>query len=277
MVRLAALVLAVVIGWPAAALAQQNLSSQCLAVARSIEDVPVRYASFAQPAQSGDEAYTVSFSFQGHSTYLIETPDGTTIATDYAGWMTDPVVPLVVTMNQAHSSHWTTNTKPGTEYVLPGWTQDGSPAEHSLMVGDALIRNVTTDIVRFASIPDGNSIFIFEVAGLCIGHLGHLHHALTDDHYAKIGRLDVVMVPVDGGLTLAHTQVRDLLARMRSRVILPMHVRSAGALPSFLSYLGEAYPVQQVRERKLRLSMRNLPDQPTVMLLPGVSYYFSNP
>ena len=38
---------------------------------------------------------------------------------------------------------------------------------------------------------DGNSIFIFEVAGLCIGHLGHLHHELDEGHYAEIGRLDV--------------------------------------------------------------------------------------
>jgi L-ascorbate metabolism protein UlaG (beta-lactamase superfamily) len=277
MVRFVVLALAVAMGWPAAALAQQNLASQCLAVARSIEDVPVRYASFAQPAQANDDTYIVTFSFQGHSTYLIESPGGTTIATDYAGWLTDPVVPRVVTMNQAHSSHWTTGFKPGTEHVLRGWTEDGSPAEHSLMVGDALIRNVTTDIVRFTQIPDGNSIFIFEIAGLCIGHLGHLHHALTDDHYAKIGRLDVVMVPVDGGLTLAHTQVRDLLARMRSSVILPMHVRSARALPAFLSYLGNDYPVERRSERKLRLSLRNLPSQPTVMLLPGVGSYSWEP
>ncbi|MEY9138330.1 hypothetical protein ACVIWV_010144 [Bradyrhizobium diazoefficiens] len=30
------------------------------------------------------------------------------------------------------------------------------------------------------------------VAGLCIGHLGHLHHKLDDSHFAQIGRLDIV-------------------------------------------------------------------------------------
>jgi hypothetical protein len=45
---------------------------------------------------------------------------------------------------------------------------------------------VTTDIRRYFGddsnsemIKDVNSIFIFEVAGLCIGHLGHLHHTTT--------------------------------------------------------------------------------------------------
>jgi L-ascorbate metabolism protein UlaG (beta-lactamase superfamily) len=136
-----------------------------------------------------------------------------------------------------------------------------------------LVRNVTTDLLRFNTVPDGNSIFIFEVAGLCIGHLGHLHHKLNEDHYAKIGRLDVVMVPVDGGLTLTHLSVRELLDRLRSSVVLPMHVRFAGALPQFLGHLGEGFAVETVREKKLVLSLFNLPKRPTVKLLPGVTSY----
>ena len=72
-----------------------------------------------------------------------------------------------------------------------------------MTVGDVFIRNVPTDIRNFRyygfgrgdlDLPmqkDGNSIFIFEVAGLCIGHLGHLHHKLDESHIAAIGRLDV--------------------------------------------------------------------------------------
>ena len=37
---------------------------------------------------------------------------------------------------------------------------------------------------------------------MCIGHLGHLHHTLTDQQIAQIGQLDVVMVPVDGSYTM---------------------------------------------------------------------------
>ena len=52
-------------------------------------------------------------------------------------------------------------------------------------------------------VRDGNSIFIFEVAGLCIGHLGHLHHKLDDSHFAQIGRIDILMVPIDGSYTMS--------------------------------------------------------------------------
>lgn len=247
--------------------------STCLAIAQNISpppQVPVRYASLT--AQSvALEAAQVAISFQGHSTYLIETASGVTIATDFAGWLTDPVTPRVVTMNQAHSSHYTNFPDPAIEHVLKGWRDDGAPAEHHLVVEDVLIRNVTTDIMRFGNAPDGNSIFIFEVAGLCIGHLGHLHHKLDEERLARIGRLDVVMVPVDGGLTLTHTSVRELLDRLRSSVVLPMHVRFANALPRFLAHLGSDFPVVQHKERKLVLSLRDLPDQPTVILMPGVT------
>ncbi len=258
---------------PASALAQQGPPSQCIAIARDMGDLPVQYALFATPVQANDEAYTVTISFQGHSTYLIESPTGATIATDYAGWMTDPVVPLGVTMNQAHSSHWTDRIQPETKYVMRGWGEDGDIARHNLMVGDILVRNVTTDILRFGNVPDGNSIFIFEVAGLCIGHLGHLHHRLSEDQYAKIGRLDIVMVPVDGGVTMSYTSAKEIMERMRSSIVLPMHVRSYGALPEFLNYLGDGFARERLRENRLRVSLRNLPDRPTVVILPGVGAY----
>ncbi|MCG5475863.1 MAG: MBL fold metallo-hydrolase, partial [Sinorhizobium fredii] len=193
--------------WPEPAHAQDASApiSQCQAIAEAVPKAT--FASFAAPevapvaaAAEGD----VTITYLGHSTFLIETPGGISIATDYNGWFRPAAPPTVVTMNKAHSSHYTLTPDPAIRYVLHGWGEDGEPADHDLVVGDTYIRNVTTDIrAGFEGMgPDGNSIFIFEVAGLCIGHLGHLHHELDDSHYRQIGRLDVLMVPVDGGLTM---------------------------------------------------------------------------
>lgn len=253
--------------------AQLRNPSTCLAIARDLHgpELPVRYASLAIPAQASE--YDVTISYQGHSTYLIESPDGIKVATDFAGWLSDSVTPDAVTMNQAHSSHYTDFPDPKIKHVLRGWGENGDIAEHHLMVGDVLIRNVTTDLHRFSFVPDGNSIFIFEAGGLCIGHLGHLHHRLSVDQYTKIGRLDVVMIAVDGGITMTHLSAKEIVERLRSSVILPMHVRAVGALQRFISYLGDGYPVQRLRENRLVLNLRNLPKQPTVMLLPGVGSF----
>ena len=257
-----------------AALAADRPPSTCLAVAENIRSPELPNVHFASVTLGASlDKYEVAISYQGHSTYLIESAGGERVATDYAGWMADPRLPTIVTMNQAHSSHFTSFPDPKIPNVLRGWNPEGGPADHQVEIGDVLVRNVTTDILRFNLIPDGNSIFIFEVAGLCIGHLGHLHHKLSESQYAKIGRLDVVMVPVDGGLTLAHSSVNELLERMRSSVVLPMHVRFSGALPGFLSYLGDRFAVKTLRQNRLVLSLKTLPKQPTVILLPGVSSF----
>ena len=163
------------------ALAEDAPRSECLAMA----DAPPRATpvSLRKAAAGTDE---VAITYGGHSTYFIDTPGGVRIATDYSGAYQTGRLPDVVTMNRAHSTHYTLFPDPRIPHVLHGWGQNGQPANIHERIGDVLIRNVTTDIRRFYGdysgvdmIHDGNSIFIFEVAGLCIGHLGHLPVSYT--------------------------------------------------------------------------------------------------
>ena len=213
----------------------------------------------------------VRISFVDHSTYYIEGPDGTSIATDYNGYLGRHPAPTVATMNKAHSSHYTLYPDPAIVHVLPGWHPEGGGIDHDILVGETYVRNVTTDIRSGFSgaEPDGNSIFIFEIAGLCIGHLGHLHHALEDRHIAEIGRLDVVMVPIDGGLTLGHESLSETVKRLRASIILPMH-RRGRAINSFLDLFGEDFGREFRLEDSFTVSMRTLPRKPTIIVLDGV-------
>jgi hypothetical protein len=213
----------------------------------------------------------VRISYIGHSTYYIETPGDISIATDYDGSVGGNSAPTAATMNKAHSSHYTLYPDPEIEHVLPGWNPNGGPIAHNLVIGDTYIRNVTTDILSgfSGSEPDGNSIFIFEVAGLCIGHLGHLHHKLDDRHIAQIGRLDVVMVPIDGGLTLGHESIGETVKRLRASIILPMHRRGA-PISQFLELFGDDFGREFLPEDNFTISLRTLPKQPTIVVLNGV-------
>jgi L-ascorbate metabolism protein UlaG (beta-lactamase superfamily) len=256
--------------------AAQTTQSRCLAIAQSAPStVPVSYI----PVQEGMQPPTaeeVSIRFAGHSTFLITSPDGVTIATDYNGYAGQGVVPRVVTMNRAHTSHWTDIIDPGIEHVLRGWNPEGGKAEHHLQVDDVIIRNVTTDIRGFGfeggigvRVPDGNSIFIFEVARLCIGHLGHLHHRLADEDLAFIGQLDVVMVPVDGSYTMSQDAMVDTLQIVKARLVLPMHYFGRSTLERFLTHLGETFEVEINPSPETFVSVRSLPQSPTVRVLPG--------
>jgi L-ascorbate metabolism protein UlaG (beta-lactamase superfamily) len=243
-----------------------RMVSTCQAIASAPQETP-----FVKVVGEPLSLEQVRIAYAGHSTYIIETPEGVTIATDYNGYTGTSTPPRVVTMNKAHSSHFTLNPDPGIEIVLPGWNPNGGPADHDIVVGDTYIRNVTTDIRSGfgGREPDANSIFIFEVAGLCIGHLGHLHHELTDSHLAQIGRLDVVMVPIDGGLTIGHEQMSDIVKRLRASVILPMH-RRGSSIKAFLDLFGSDFAHEFRSDHTMTVTLRQLPKQPTIIILNGV-------
>lgn len=206
-----------------------------------------------------------------HASFAIVTPDGTVAVTDYTGYLgAQDIVPDVVTMNNAHSTHWTATPDPRIPHVLKGWGEGTAAAEHRLDLGAMLVRNVTTDTrgpFGEGARRDGNSIFIFEAAGLCIGHLGHLHQIPSDAQYAAIGRLDVVMVPVDGGFTMRHSDMAGVVRRLRSSVVIPMHWFSQASLQAFLTEMSAGFTVVETGGAQIALSLDDLPGEPTVLVL----------
>src|SRR5436190_5608128 len=249
--------------------AQGPQRSECLAMASAPRAVPVNYRLAAK-------AEDVAITYAGHSTYYIDTPEGVRIATDFSGAYGTGRLPDAATMNRAHSTHYTLYPDPKIPHILHGWGDSGKPAHVELRIGDVYIRNVTTDIRRYYGdfaagdmIKDGNSIFIFEVAGLCIGHLGHLHHKLDESHFAQIGRIDILMVPIDGAYTMSLDGVSEITKRLRSSVVLPMH-RFATPPDEFMQRIGQQFESDRRGERSLKISRDSLPTTPTVIILDGV-------
>lgn len=250
------------------------LLSPALAVASTcfafVEGVPgIRYATLGPVAAA---APTVEIRYVGHSTYRIETPGGIAIATDYFGLDGPGGVPDVVTMNRAHETHYTDYPNPAITHVLRGWNPDGDgPAEHRVEVGDVLVRNVTTDIRRWGETGrDGNSIFVFEVAELCIAHLGHLHHPPTEEQYAALGNMDVLMVPVDGTYTMDVPSMIGVAKRLRSSVVLPMHYFGPARLERFLAGMADEFAIDVRDDPVVRVSRDTLPARPTVVVVRAV-------
>jgi hypothetical protein len=250
---------------PVAAAAEERIPSHCQAIAAA--EARVIPATFGAPLEAG----SVRLRFVDHAMWLIETPGGLRAVTDYTGFIGVPdVVPDVVTMNNAHGTHWTPDPDPRIPHVLRGWGDGTGPAVHALDLGEMLVRNVTTDIrPRFGGQvrAEENSIFIFEVAGLCIGHLGHLHQVPTDEDFISIGRLDVVMVPVDGGYTMPVADMAQVVGRLRSSVVLPMHWFSGASLEEFLRDMEAQFQVVRLDQPDIELSLDLLPSDPTIIVL----------
>jgi L-ascorbate metabolism protein UlaG (beta-lactamase superfamily) len=212
----------------------------------------------------------VSITFLGHASFLIESPAGVRIVTDYNDAIRAPVTPDIVTMNNAHPTHYSDAVEPGVKYVLRGWDPAGGVANHHLEYRDTRIRNVPTNVREFGGTRyNGNSIFVFEVAGLCIAHLGHLHHTLTQTHLAELGAIDVVMVPVDGTYTLNQEEMVEVVRQIGPKLVIPMHIFSGASLERFLARAGGFYAIQRATVSTLVLSRTELPQTPTILVLPS--------
>lgn len=255
---------------PNLALAQDRRPSHCIALANAIPGAQmVHLASFRDPVPNSE---TVRLTYINHATFLLQTHGGLSVATDYTGYLGGlRDIPTVVTMNHAHSSHWTRFPNPEIPHVLRGWSDEEGPADHHLNLGEMLVRNVPTDIRSRISDrveKHGNSIFVFEVAGLCIGHLGHLHHEPDPMQYAALGRLDVVMAAVDGGLSLDTPTMIRVLTKLRSSIVIPMHWFGRASLNGFLRDMSNSFAIQELDTSWIEVSLRTLPSRPTVMVMP---------
>jgi L-ascorbate metabolism protein UlaG (beta-lactamase superfamily) len=213
----------------------------------------------------------VRITYAGHATFLIESPQLVRIATDYNDYVRPPLPPDIVTMNHAHSTHYTDHPDPGIKLVLRGWRDDGKPAGYDVSFKDVHVRSVSTNIRDWSGGTErnGNAIFIFETANLCIAHLGHLHQTLTKAQLDEIGRVDVVMAPVDGNYTLDLDGMIEVLGALKPQMIIPMHFFSAYTLDRFLSRVRETYPVEYNETPSIVVSKTTLPGKPTVVVLPG--------
>jgi L-ascorbate metabolism protein UlaG (beta-lactamase superfamily) len=213
--------------------------------------------------------------FLGHASYQIDTPQGVRAITDYNGVNGFGRHPDIVTMNNAHSTHFTDEPEDGITYVLRGWpSQPGeTEAKVDVTLKDMRVWNVPTNARAWyggETRINGNSIFIFAVGDLCIAHLGHLHHRLTPEHLEELGRIDVLMVPIDGSYTMGQPLMVDVVKQIQPKIVLPMHYWGRSQVERFQ---GLMQPLDAAflwpNKRSMEVARDALPEQLTVVVLGG--------
>jgi len=274
-VRIAAVALAVAISAPAVcaqpaevAPAKPEMTQNCPGLVATDRPAAIP-AALKSAALNADQ---VRLTYVGHATFLIESPQLVRIATDYNDYVRPPVLPDIITMNHAHDTHYTDHPDPAIKYVLRGWgPSPEEPAIWDLRYRDVRVRNVPTNIRNEFGGTEryGNSIFIFEIANMCIGHLSHLHHTLTQQQLDEIGRLDVVMAPVDGSLTLDLDGMMDVLTSLKAPLVIPMHFFNQYTLGRFLDRARQQWDIDEAEIPSVVLSKTSLPARPKVLVLPG--------
>jgi len=170
----------------------------------------------------------------GQSCFLLETAGGTRILMDPYPKGIGYEVPQgfkadVVTISHEHYDHNNVAFVNGKARVIRGLTADKKGwTRVDEKLKDVSIRSVGVyhDDQRGAA-RGLNTVFIFEVGGVRIAHLGDLGHVLNDDQLAAIGAVDVLLVPVGGKFTIDALKATHVIEQLRPRImVIPMHYKT---------------------------------------------------
>lgn len=226
--------------------------------------VPAAFTPRAVPA------HHLRISYVGHASFEVESPEGVRIVTDYNGYVRPPRQPHIVTMNNAHNTHFTDVVEEGIKYVMRGWDPAGGVARHNLKFRDVRVRNVPTNLSDWSGrLRNGNSIFVIESVGMCVAHISHLHHVLSKEQLRELGRVDIAFAPIDGMWTMSHQELFEVLDQIKPMLIIPMHFGSLGGTEAFIARARPKWPVKRHTGTTIELTFRDLPRKTEVLFLQG--------
>lgn len=145
----------------------------------------------------------------------------------------------IVTISHAHRDHSATDKVAGE----PALVDDAG--EHR--IGDVHVTGFSTYHDPEQGAQRGkNLIFLIEMDGMRIVHMGDLGVMPNDDILTALGKVDVLLIPVGGNYTLDAEQAAQVVQRIRPSTVVPMHYKTPGVsvavsgVEAFLALMPEA-------------------------------------
>jgi L-ascorbate metabolism protein UlaG (beta-lactamase superfamily) len=115
-----------------------------------------------------------------------------------------------------------------------------------------------------------NTVYLMEIDGVSICHLGDLGHVLTTEQVEEIGNVDVLLLPVGGVSTINAPLAAEVVRQLEPKAVIPMHYKTPAlnrkleGVDEFLKEMG----IEQINSQpKLSLARSSLPASTQVFLL----------
>jgi L-ascorbate metabolism protein UlaG (beta-lactamase superfamily) len=207
----------------------------------------------------------------GHSTFQITSAKGTRILTDPHGRndLPRPALPQhIVTTSHQHGPHSNLWMAKGNPVILEGLTSGGENWRSVHMsIKDVSVYTVPAYHDKSQGLQRGkNTIFVFRVDDICIAHLGDLGHHLTPDQLKMLGKIDILLVPLAGGVyTITASEAREVTKQVNPKIAIPKHYWWDGAVEE---YIRDNPRVRKINGRVLKISKKELPQPTEIVVIP---------
>lgn len=165
----------------------------------------------------------MEISYLGHASFRVKGKTATVVTDPYdekCGKFPKDTAADIVTVSHHHTDH------DQTKLVGPAFVVDG-PGEYEVK-GVSVIGVHSWHDDKNGAERGGNTIYVIEIDGLRVVHLGDLGHKLTQDQLDDIGPIDVAMVPIGGKYTIDPAVAGEVVKQLDPWVVIPMHYQQEG-------------------------------------------------
>ena len=144
----------------------------------------------------------------------------------------------LVTVSHEHSDHNAVSLAAGSPIVLNGLAgNDWAKIDQTVKGVRVRTVGVYHDDTQ-GSQRGKNAIFVFDVDGLRLAHLGDLGHTLSPEQIKDIGPVDVILIPVGGFYTVDGKAATEVVNQLNPKIVIPMHYKTADLSPSLAGRIG---------------------------------------
>lgn len=178
----------------------------------------------------------------GHSCFKIKSEGGIRVLTDpfddNVGYKLPSVETDIVTTSHNHFDHNFVDCVKGNFEVVS-------------KVGNFYVKDIP--ITGIHTFHDGemggkrgdNIVYVFEMDGIRVCHLGDLGHTLSPAQIEMISRVDVLLIPVGGVYTITTEEAVEVVKQLNPGIVIPMHFCTPslkfdlGSVDDFLEKMGK--------------------------------------
>ncbi len=136
----------------------------------------------------------------------------------------------IVTISHQHEDHNDISMIDGVRKVVEG------PGEYEIG-GVSIIGISSYHDNEKGALRGKNTIFVIEMDGIRLVHLGDLGHVLDKDKLTAIGVVDILFIPVGGEYTIGPKDAFEVVQALTPKIIIPMHYKVEGVSLQFAEKL----------------------------------------
>jgi len=222
-------------------------------------------------AQAAPAPRAVKVTWLGHACFLFQSAEGKRVIIDpfdaRTGYPKIRAAADVVVVTHEHFDHNAVGEVSGRPAVLR------EPRGRKSAAGIEFLGVKTYHDTQQGRQRGENTVVVFEVDGVRFCHAGDLGEALSPDQVRRIGRVDVVMLPVGGFFTLDLADANRVVAQLKPKVAIPMHYRTRYTAPGLRmlagvgGFLRGKKNVRMIKGSQVTVSSAGLPNTTAIWVL----------